>query len=432
MKKYYSYLYVLNICVVLTNILLFEYEYISLSLYIIFTFLLFKPVQFFHPNTVLTGFYFLYLILPSTIYFFYDLFNYRYIAPWGQVVYWDSFEKLTYIQIFTTFTILYTCFYKFCTTRKFSININNFKISKNVYVLALLTIVTCIYFFYVTGGPSAWFNDYSFTFTTRRAGHGLSNTLLMLLGNVFISILGFKYYQTSSKSILIYAFIYIIIIGYLQGAKSRYIFLIMNFMTVYLLNMKFNIKILSIATSFFFVLLYLTTLIRTNGFYTGLFFIEYLISYFDAFQLHDNVTKDYSMALFQTQHQIFVKPLQILGILDKSIDFDLSVMLTKEYYPDQWIKSNATKQWPLETDLYFNYYGFILSWVVLIPYACLVSYIYNEVIRGNIYILLIYLLEYMRIFTTLRSTIIPYNFTLIIIVYIIIYILNKKLLKKNA
>lgn len=426
-----SLFFTLSILTTLILITLFEYEYLFISTFIISNFIVFLPKQFLHPNIILTGFYFLYLILPSTLFFLFEIYSYEYILPWGKVVFWDSFEKITYYQLLSTYTILFICFNNFCLNQNKTIIIKSLQFKKNVLYLGLGVLILSIYFFNATGGVNSWFVNYGETFISKRAGHGLANTFLMIFGNIYVFFLGLLFYLKRKKRYFILAIFFILIIGFLQGAKSRYIFLIINFSAPFLLGLKINLKKTFFTTILFFVLLYITTLIRTNGFYAGAFFVEYMIGYFDAFQLHDYVVKSMDFGFFETQHQIFIKPLQELGLIAENNDFDLSVMLTKEFYPDQWYNYSATKQWPLETELYLNYYGLMFSWIVLIPYAFLVSILFNKVIKGNYLLILIYLLEFLRIFTTLRSTIIPYNFTIIILSYIIIYFTMKYYLKKS-
>ena len=61
-----------------------------------------------------------------------------------------------------------------------------------------------------------------------------------------------------------------------------------------------------------------------------------LIGYFNAFQLHDWVVTARDPGLFETVDKVIVKPLQILGFIAPTEDFNISVMLTKEYFPEHW------------------------------------------------------------------------------------------------
>jgi hypothetical protein len=387
-----------------------------------------------HPNIVLTGFYFLYLILPSFLQLILTLNQYTYVLPWGQVVFWDSFEKFTFYQMLSTFVVLFFSFLFFTGNSKQSIDFINYEITR--YKLLLISILLSFFLFYylnVTGGISEYINSYGQTYLTMREGHGLASTIIMYLGNFVVFVYGLTYFSTKKLRYFIIGFAFIIAISFLQGIKSRFIFLLIVFFVPNMLLIKLNVKKLLYFVIGFLVLLYLGTHFRTEGFYsTYEAFLEYMIDYFNSFQLHDDLIRSKNMGLLTTQWQIFVKPLQILGLINDQIDFDLNVMLTKEFFPDQWEKSHATQQWPLDTELYLNYYGPYLSWVVLIPYAFFVSSIYKKVIKGHIGFILIFLMEFLRIFSTLRGTIIPYDFTLIIFSYFGVYYLSIFLLNRRV
>jgi hypothetical protein len=426
-------LVLINLTFTTFAVLFLKYEYISISFFIITTFLLFKPNGILHPNIVLTGFYFLYLILPSFLQLILTLNNYNYILPWGQVVFWDSFQKFTFLQMLSTFVILFFSFHIFSNNAIQSDDFINYDITTSKLILVSISLF-CFLFYYlnITGGISEYLNSYGQTYLTQREGHGLASTIIMYLGNLVVFIFGLKYYKTKRLNYLILGFAFIISISFLQGIKSRFIFLLIVFFVPNLLKIKLNIKKLSFFVLGFLMLLYVGTHFRTEGFYsTYEAFLEYMIDYFNSYQLHDDLVKAKNMDFLSTQWQIFVKPLQIFGILNEQIDFDLNVMLTKEFFPDQWDNSHATQQWPLDTELYLNYYGPFLSWIILIPYSYLVCYIYKKAVRGHIGFILIFLMEFLRIFSTLRGTIIPYDFTLIILAYYLIYFFTHLLLKKN-
>jgi hypothetical protein len=107
-------------------------------------------------------------------------------------------------------------------------------------------------------------------------------------------------------------------------------------------------------------------------------------------------------------------------------NFDLSVMLTKVFFPAQWYVEKGTQQWPLITDLYFNWYDMYLGWIPLILYAAIISKLYRCFCASNLWFWPIYLLEFFRIFTTLRSTLIPWDILVMLFFYILIYLIMSK------
>jgi hypothetical protein len=405
-----------------------EWGSIYLSLIILITYFLFRPKYVFHPNNMIFAFYGLYVVLSSTINFVLDYIKWEYVLPWGQLIFWDTFSKYTLFQAEFTFLILYFSFNYFapnCETielKKIKVNVNK----KYLKILYIITLLLVILFIETTAGLNAWIGDYSMTYLTKREGHGLLNVVVIVMGNITTFLLGVKcYYSKDRKQILFYAFILICALSFVNGIKSRFIFLLIVFFSPYLMSLRFKSKSVVTLGLTFIVLLYFGTLIRTEGFYsTGPFFLEMLVGYFNSFQLHDYVVKTRDPAIFGTVWQVLTKPMQMLGLVGPDTDFDISVMLTKEFFPDQWYKEHATQQWPLDTEMYLNYYGFYFSWIILGIYAFFVSQLYKlAIVDRNFYFMPIYFMEFMRIFSTMRGTIVPWEVFIYIGQYLLIYLI---------
>ena len=191
--------------------------------------------------------------------------------------------------------------------------------------------------------------------------------------------------------------------------------------------MKFNLRTFVIMAASFFLLLYLGSLVRTEGFYaSGPFFLEMLVGYFNVYQLHDYVVTSRDPGLLQTLSFIFTKPLEVFGLVGVDANFDISVMLTKEFFPEQWDLEHGTQQWPIDTELYLNYYGFYLSWMPLIAYAWLEAWLYRiAIVQRNFLLVPIFIMEFQRIFSTMRGTLIPWETPIYIGQYILIYFICK-------
>lgn len=402
-----------------------------LSLVIAITYLTFRPTRVLHPNNMLFGFYGLYVILSSTLNLILDLIDWEYVLPWGQQVYWDTFSRYVLFQAEFTFLVLYFGIHYFTresgsrpprTPSDFTIH------PALLRVLYVFTFGLVVWFMQVTGGLDAWITDYSYTYLTKREGHGLLNVATIAFGNIVVFLLGLKTYRAEKKLWpILGALLIMFALSYVNGVKSRFIFLLILYLSPYFMTMTLRLKFLIIFTVSFFLLLYLGTLVRTEGFYASApFFLEMLIGYFNSYQLHDYVVSSRDPALFQTVFQLFTKPLQILGLMDAGADFDISVMLTKEFFPEQWEDEHATQQWPLDTELYLNYYGFYLSWLPLTAYALLVSWLYRmAVLRGNLILMPIFIMEFQRIFSTMRGTLIPWELPVYVGQYLVIYFICK-------
>lgn len=396
----------------------------SLSIIILWTYLLYRPLNILHPNNMVFAFYGLYIVLSSTLNLVLQLIEWDYVLPWGQQVFWDTMSLTLLFQAEFTFLVLYFGLHWFCKgpQQQEALSYEIKPAWRNG--LALISVVLVILFMQSTAGLSAWITDYSFTYLTKREGHGLLNVIIIALGNVAVFLLGLEFQRARRKWPLFLVSLFVMMtLSYIGGIKSRFIFLLIVFLLPWFMTMKLRLRAVGGFALSFFVLLYLGTLIRTEGFYASTpFFIEMLVGYFNAFQLHDWIVTSRDPGLFQTVWQVFVKPLQILGFISPDESFDISVMLTKEYFPEQWDLERATQQWPLDTELYLNYFGAWFSWLPLSIYAALQGWLYrNAVLRRNLYLMPIFVMEFQRIFSTLRGTIVPWETPIYLFQYFLIY-----------
>lgn len=406
-----------------------------LSLIILWTYLRFRPRRVLHPNNMVFAFYGLYVVLSSTLNLLLDLIRWDYVLPWGQQVFWDSMSLTTLFQAEFTFLVLYLGLHHFCKERLPAPSPQVGPPSPSFKVLpfwrnglAITAVALVLLFMQSTAGIHAWITDYSYTYLTKREGHGLLNVIIIALGNVAVFLLGLEAWRSRRKWAYVLAGLLVMaVLSYIGGVKSRFIFLLIVFLSPAFLGMQFRLRTLVGMAVAFFVLLYVGTLVRTEGFYaSGPFFLEMLIGYFNAFQLHDWIVRSHEPGLFETVWQVFVKPAQFLGLMPADASFDISVMLTKEYFPEQWDVEHATQQWPLDTELYLNYYGVLLSWGPLLAYSAALGWLYrNAVVRRNLWLLPIYVMEFQRIFSTLRGTLIPWETPIYIAQYLLIYYLCK-------
>lgn len=409
-----------------------------LSLIILLTYVTFRPQRVLHPNNMIFAFYGLYVILSSTLNLILFLIDWEYVLPWGQHVFWDTFSSYLLFQVEFTFLVLFFSFNVFgrnLVRQGIEANQDIAVNSTMLNVLYVFTFLLVLGFIQVTGGLHAWLTEYSFTYLSKREGHGLFNVMTITFGNIIVFLLGLKAFYAKKKYWIFIAALFIMIpLSYINGVKSRFIFLLIMVLSPLFMSMVFRLKYVAIFAVSFFLLLYLGTLVRTEGFYaSGPFFVEMLIGYFNTFQLHDYIVTSREPALLQTVFQIFVKPMQIFGLTDASASFDISVMLTKEFFPEQWENEHATQQWPLDTELYLNYYGPWLSWLPLIIYGFLLSKLYRAAVLNRNYALMpIYIVEFQRIFSTMRGTIVPWEVFIYIIQYIVIYFICKKAIQPKS
>lgn len=401
-----------------------------LSLVIVFTYVFFRPRKALHPNNMLFVFFGLYIVLPSTLSLIFDLISWQYNIPWAEAIQWKNISKYVLFQAEFTFLVLYLGIHFFSKDRmqqsnsvptRFGYAVSNVAVA----FLFVLVLILVIWFIQSTAGIRAWLEYYSYTYLTKREGHGLLNVSIIAFGNAVIFLLGLKNYEEKKFWTIVCALLIMLALSYVNGVKARFIFLLLLFLSPYLLKMDISLKRVGGVAIAFLGLLYLGTLVRTEGFYASpAYFLEMLISYFNAYPLHDYVVTSREPAFFQTVAQFFTKPLQLMGLADADADFDISVMLTKEFFPQHWYEERATQQWPLDTELYLNYYGPWLSWLPLLVYAAFISWLFRKtVLNVNMILLPIYLMEFQRLFSMMRGTLIPWEFPIYLAQYLFLYII---------
>lgn len=420
-------------------ILFLQWGVVPLSLVIAGTFLIYKPNNLLHPNMAIFAFYFLWLILPAFLNLLLSLIEWQHVLPWGQLIFWNDLSTYTLLQIELTFLTLYLgCHFlsnsKSDSTQDFTSRPDGILTISLASVLTLsgITLLAALVFAHLAGGWEAWLTDYSYTYLMGRQGLGAFNFALIALGNLTVFLLGLRNFARRGGLLgLLPALIVILPLGYVGGFKSRLMFLLFLFMFPYIIRIVPRVSLLAAGFLVFLVMLYLLTLVRTSGFYASpAAFLEMIAGYFNSYPLHDKIVTSREPDFFQTTFQVFVKPMFYLGIIGPDVDFDLSVMLTKEFFPNQWNLERGTQQWPIETDLYLNYFGIPFQFIPLFCYAALLSWLFRIAItRQNYAVMPIYALEFLRVFSTMRGMLIPWDTPVIVLQYIFIYCTTRLLVR---
>lgn len=420
-------------------ILFLQWGVIPLALVIAGTFLIFKPNNLLHPNIAIFAFYFLWLILPAFLNLILALIEWEYVLPWGQLTFWHDLSAYTLLQIELTFLTLYLGCH-FLSKPKPSAAPNYRSMPEeiltislaSVVVLSSLTLLAAMLFAHLAGGWESWLKDYSYTYLMGRQGLGAFNFALIALGSLTVFLLGLRNFARRGGLVgLIPALIVILPLGYVGGFKSRLMFLIFLFLFPYIIRIVPRVSLLAAGFLIFLTMLYLLTLVRTSGFYASpAAFLEMMAGYFNSYPLHDKVVTSRGPDFFQTTFQVLVKPMIFLGISGPDVNFDISVMLTKEFFPDQWNLERGTQQWPIETDMYLNYFGIPFQFIPLLCYSILLSWLFRAAItRQNYAAMPIYALEFLRVFSTMRGALIPWDAPVILVQYIFLYYTTRLLVR---
>lgn len=442
-------IYYLPAIITLNALMLFvSWPAMMLAVVIVLTYISFPPNKVFHPVNMLFAYYGLYVVLSCTLNFILYVVGWTYQLPWGQTVFWETFSRYTIFQIEMTFLVLFfglTHFSRPSPARRvvedrrtaFTFQPDLFApVSKVVvYSTVAMSLLLVAWFIEATAGLSEWLFNYSATYLSRREGFGLLNVVTLAFGSAAVFLLGVLTYQAQKRRRLILLGIAVILVlSFPAGFKSRLIFLLIMFSSPWLMQIRFSLSWLGRLSIGFIVMLYLATLVRTEGFYASpVFFMEMLIGYFNAYQLHDWIVTSRAPEWFSTVHQLLVKPKQILGIASIDDNFDISVMLTKEFFASQWDVEHATQQWPLETELYLNYHGVVLEALPLVIYSSIMGWLYRRsMLEMHMPVVPIYILEFQRLFSMMRGTLIPWEFPIYVGQYFVVYIICRFAMKRAA
>ncbi|RKF17824.1 hypothetical protein DBZ36_11225 [Alginatibacterium sediminis] len=381
-----------------------------------------------HPSNMVFAFYAMYLILPICLFYVLEFISWEYILPWGRISNWDQVSPNAFALVFCTFSLLFLSLIFFNQDKP---RLNKHTGINNIYVpysICISLIVILIFgmalFVSKTGGIGLWLSDYSNTYVSGKSGVGWLNFLLINYAHFVFFICGIALFSKHGikgvrRQLLIFLLIFsVVVVCYFQGIKSRVPILALFFLFPVLINSRlkmFNGVVLFLAfISFFMVSMYF----RSNGFYDSFpKLVEYLLSYFNTYILLDTTMNDFPSDYMRTLWFSSQKYTQALGYESNGEYLDISYWLTDVYFPETW-ERNATQQWPLEMELYFNFGGLQFFVLPVLLISVLISYLYNRAYLGSHILSFIFIAEFIRIFSTLRGSMLPWTLPLVLIFYI--------------
>ncbi|WP_353348476.1 hypothetical protein [Oceaniserpentilla sp. 4NH20-0058] len=419
----------------------FPIQFLTIA-FMTLTYLVFRPKQFFHPNNVVFGFYFLYVVLPSTIdYFLNDN------ALWGGVGSQTHGHYLLTFSLYFLFIGSITWFLK----KAFPISARNvgecdqyfkkrFKYETTFLLVLLLFLYSLIYvYLYKTGGLSSWIYDYKKVYLLGRKDVGHISLLLSVYSNFVVFVLGLVFVSkkrgVSRLVFFLIIFIWVMIpVAFLFGLKSRLIVLLIIFFIPFLLKIELSFRKGLWLFVTFIALFFIGNYIRSDGYYSDFsMFVGYLPSYFNSYILHDMLIKDFSPDYFTTIQWTFKKILDFLDI-DNGFEFAaMSNWLTSVYFPKQWYDFSATQQWPIESEIYLNYGGTVLMVAPIFIYSFYISVVYFLACeRKYIPLLFLYTYEFFRFFGSFRGSMLEWQLWVYLPMYLFLALMLLFVLKRRC
>lgn len=379
--------------------------------YMLFVFFLLRNKRVLSPSNIVFASYFLYFVFPGTLFYILEALNWHYVLPWGKINDWAALSNeavLSYAYVFTLFFLITRLFELVIDRRRAPDIFLEYQIRPiGIAILALAILLGGMYFFQVTGGVDAWFNDYSKTYLEKKKGYGLLNFLLLMGANFLSFALGVHWRTKKSLNVPLVLLVLVVLVfcAYIQGIKSRIFYFLIFFSLPWLCTFKLTVFKAGLIFVGFVLLFSFAMYFRSNGFYnTPGMLLEYFLSYFNTIFLHDMVLRDMPADFFLTFDFPFKKWLTFVGIPSEGYLHDISRWLTSIYYPSQWFNESATQQWPIETELYLNYGNYIFWVVPVVLCALYICTLYYLRFRGGPVLLFIYVSELLLFLSMFRGS----------------------------
>lgn len=397
-------------------------------IYMLGVFLVFRNRKVLSPSNIVFASYFLYFVFPGLLFYFLEAINWQYVLPWGKINDWSTLSDeavLSYAYVFTLFFIFTRSLESLIDRQPIRDLFQDYRVRPlGVTLCSALILIGGLYFFQVTGGTEAWFNNYSQTYLEKKKGYGLLNFILLMSANFLAFTIG-VYWRTEKKiNIILICFVIVVLAfcAYIQGIKSRMFYFMIFFSLPWLCTFRLTIfKGAFIFLGFVFLFSF-AMYFRSNGFYsTPEMLLEYFLSYFNTIFLHDMILRDMSPDFFLTVQYPFNKWMTFLGVPSEGYLHDISRWLTSIYYPSQWFNESATQQWPIETELYLNY-GYYVYWIVpIFLYSVYMCLLYLMRLRGGPVFLFVYVSELLLFLSMFRGSMLQWIALFNVVFYCVLW-----------
>lgn len=340
------------------------------------TFSLYKPFHLISPLSIIHAYYFVFFLVAP---------------PFAQMHMDDDRSSLDYYYAYTMIFLTHlfssmgakagesivgkATLIKNYTTKDLR---EKYKILLNIFILYLVSTSLIAAIVLSSGGFAHWLNAPGDAFLNR-AGSGIYVILSHFSSFILASLVGYWGLRYKSWSIVFVFVGWLILTSPVHGSKQ----LISIILALVLLPWIFNTKLVSVRSIVFTLLLLII-------FFAGLYFrniswmrvedaIPYALNYFTTLRNLLIIINDFEPGFMTTFFLPFNKFLTPFGLSRPDLYFDMNHMLTDIYFPSAWA-IRATEQWPVEADLYLNFY-FIFGLPLIFIYFYIIGRIYGKAIK---------------------------------------------------
>jgi hypothetical protein len=271
-----------------------------------------------------------------------------------------------------------------------------------------------------SGGFAHWIEAPGDAFLNRQ-GSGVYVVLSHFATFCLAAVVGYQAYTSQRKLPLIVFIAWLAMTSPVHGSKGLISTFLIISLTPWLRNLKFSgtaslVFVASLIFIFFFGLY-----LRNISWITPEEAIPYALNYFTTLRnlilLLDDFKPDFLLTFFLP----FNKFLTPFGLTDSSLYFDMNHLLTDKYFPTAW-EIRATEQWPVEADLYLNFYFFFGLPLVFI-YTYIIGRIYGQArISNNLGSWIVAMLLVVSIVSHLRGSLINHLDFYLYPMFFVIYV----------
>lgn len=165
----------------------------------------------------------------------------------GKINDWSALSDeavLSFAYVFTVFFVIIRAMEVLIDNRPVRDPFQEYQVRPlGIAICAMMLLIGGGYFFQVTGGTEAWFNDYSQTYLEKKKGYGVLNFLLLMGANFLAFTLG-VYFRTKKNFSIVLVLVVLVVLSfcaYIQGIKSRIFYFMIFFSLPWLCTFKVTI-----------------------------------------------------------------------------------------------------------------------------------------------------------------------------------------------
>lgn len=248
---------------------------------------------------------------------------------------------------------------------------------KNIVFILYCMATVCIFLIVLSsGGFEVWLQDPGKAFLNR-AGSGVYVVLSHFFSICLAVATGYYAYSNKKLSIMLWFAGWLFLTAPVHGSKSHILLLIILHCIPWL-------KSASLLGWQSFSMCLLGGAVFVGGMVIRGGKLSNILSFLNYFSALENLAisiRDFKPDFLKTFFLPFVKFKTPFGLSAPNMYYDMNHMLTDIYYPAAWA-IRSTEQWPVETDLYLNFY-FYLGLPLLFAYLFIVGWFYGNAKRQN-------------------------------------------------